>query len=112
MDDLTLLNPSVEESNKGLDKLEEVTEWCNMKFKPKKSRSLVLKRGKLDREHSFNLSGEHIPSVQEEPVKSLGRWYTESLTDVGRVAEIETQLLEGLDSIDKCYLPSSLNCGV
>ncbi len=108
MDDLTLLNPSVEESKKGLDKLEEVTDWCNMKFKPKKSRSLVLKKGKLDREQSFSLSGEHIPSIQEEPVKSLGRWYTESLTDVGRVAEIETQLLEGLSSIDKCYLPSQL----
>ena len=35
MDDLTLLNPSTVESQKGLDKLEELTDWCSMKFKPK-----------------------------------------------------------------------------
>ena len=35
MDDLTLLNPSTVESQKGLDKLEEIIDWCRMKFKPK-----------------------------------------------------------------------------
>ena len=41
-------------------------------------------------------------------MKSLGRWYTESFTDIDRVGEIEVQMLEGLKSIDKCYLPSQL----
>ena len=35
MDDLTLLNPSTVESQKGLDKLEDLTDWCRMKFKQK-----------------------------------------------------------------------------
>ena len=35
MDDLTLLNPSTVESQKGLDNLEDLTDWCRMKFKPK-----------------------------------------------------------------------------
>ena len=41
MDDLTLLNPSTVESQKGFDKLEELTDWCRIKFKPKISRALV-----------------------------------------------------------------------
>ena len=43
MDDLTLLNPSTNEADKVLVKLEELVQWARMKFKPRKSRSLVLK---------------------------------------------------------------------
>ena len=79
-----------------------------MKFEPKKSRALVLKKGRLDREFSFSLGNEHIPSQHGEPVNSLGRWYTESLSDVDRVKEKEDQLLSGLKSIHRCVLPGQL----
>ena len=62
----------------------------------------------MDKEFSFSLGNEHIPSLHEEPVKSLGRWYTESLSDVDRVKEIEDQLLSGLMSIHRCVLPGQL----
>ena len=81
MDDLTLLNPSTNEADKVLVKLEELMQWARMKFKPRKSRSLVLKRGKLDSSYHFYLSEEPIPTVSEQPVKSLGRWYTEDMKD-------------------------------
>ena len=47
MDDLTLLNPSTVESQKGLDRLGELTDWCRMKFKLKKIQGISLKKGKL-----------------------------------------------------------------
>ena len=62
----------------------------------------------MDEEFSFSLGNEHIPSLHEEPVKSLGRWYTESLSGVDRVKEIEDQLLSGLKSIHRCVLPAQL----
>ena len=75
--------------------------------KTKKSRSLVLKSGKLTDVH-FMLCGEEIPTIQEQPVKSLGRWYTEDLKDTKRVQETSRQINEGLESIDSCGLPGKL----
>ncbi len=42
----------------------------------------------------------------EEPVKSLGRWYSLPLTDRHRGGEIQEQLEAGLKAIDSCGLPS------
>ena len=51
-----------------------------MKFKPTKSRSLVLKRGKV-KEDRFKMGEEEIPTVSENPNKCLGKWYNDSLRD-------------------------------
>ena len=52
-----------------------------MDFKPAKSRSLALVRGKIRRDVFFDVAEQRIPTVSEEPVKSLGRVFDESLTD-------------------------------
>ncbi len=44
MDDLTLLIPDVEVAEIMLERLDELMSWARMKFKPKKSRSLVLRK--------------------------------------------------------------------
>ncbi|XP_019626566.1 PREDICTED: uncharacterized protein LOC109471671 [Branchiostoma belcheri] len=107
MDDLTLLNPNTTASQRILDRLDELMVWARMKFKTKKSRSLVLKQGTLADYH-FNLSGEQIPTIQEQPVKSLGRWYTEDLKDTKRVQETAKLIREGLEAIDNSGLPGKL----
>ncbi|XP_078679452.1 uncharacterized protein LOC144915086 [Branchiostoma floridae x Branchiostoma belcheri] len=107
MDDLTLLNPNTTASQRILDRLDELMVWARMKFKTKKSRSLVLKQGTLTDYH-FNLSGEQIPTIQEQPVKSLGRWYTEDLKDTKRVQETAKLIREGLEAIDNSGLPGKL----
>jgi len=107
MDDLTLLCPSVEAVTSILTKLEELMDWSRMKFKTKKSRSLTLRKGKLVDYH-FLLCGEEIPSIQDQPVKSLGRWYTDELKDTKRAKEISQQVQEGLESIDGCGLSGKL----
>ena len=63
-----------------------------MKFKTKKSHSLVLKKGKLVNTH-FTLCGEEIQSIQDQHViKNLERWYTEELKDTMRAKEIAQQV--------------------
>ena len=49
--------------------------WCRMNFKPKKSRSLSVRKGKIDAATTFRVANKQIPTVSVEPVKSLGRWY-------------------------------------
>ncbi|KAF7645521.1 hypothetical protein LDENG_00202680, partial [Lucifuga dentata] len=44
-----------------------------MIFKPAKSRSLVLRKGRVEDKYRFHLDGVLIPSVSEKPVKSLGK---------------------------------------
>ena len=55
--------------------------WCQMAFKPAKSRSLALVRGKFCSDVSFVVAGQQVPTVSEEPVKSLGCVFNDSLTD-------------------------------
>ena len=45
-----------------------------MKFKAKKSRSRTIVSEK-QKEVRYTIAGETIPTVKEEPVKSLGCWY-------------------------------------
>ncbi|KAI8490092.1 hypothetical protein Bbelb_321620 [Branchiostoma belcheri] len=108
MDDLTLLNPNTKVSQKLLDRLDELMVWARMKFKTKKSRSLVLKQGRLCDYNFVLLGGEKIPSIQEQPVKSLGRWYSEDLKDTKRVQETANLISESLVAIDNCGLPGKL----
>ena len=106
MDNLALLNRAREPAAAILRRLEELMDWGQLAFKAKKSRSLVLKNGKLDKEFSFSLGEEVIPSVSDQPVKSLDHWYTKELRDTKR--EIKRQLEEGLKAIDECGLPGKL----
>ena len=75
-----------------------------MKFKANKSRSCSLRKGRT-KEVRFTIAGDPMPTVKEEPVKSLGRWYSENLTDRSRGVEIFNQAVEGLKSIDHSKLP-------
>lgn len=54
-----------------------------MGFNPAKSRSLVLKKGKVIDRFRFRLRDHQIPSDTEKPVKSLGKVFSYSLKDVG-----------------------------
>lgn len=55
--------------------------WARMKIKPSKSRSLSLRRGVRNNNNIFVVGGENILLASEQPSKSLGRQYSEGLTD-------------------------------
>jgi len=63
-----------------LGKLTGNIEWERMQFKPSKSRSISIVKGKAV-DKTFFINGEAIPTVSENPVKSLGSWYDGDLMD-------------------------------
>ena len=104
MDDKTVIQSEEAGSREILETLDDLIVWARMLFKPKKSRSLSLRKGVVEPETRFHIAGQHIPTVSEEPVKSLGRWYDESLKDTKqRDTTVET-LAIGLKKIDHCPL--------
>ena len=80
MDDVTLLAKSPDEMDDVLERLNVLVRWSRMKFKAKKSRSLTFRNGKQV-QRRFMIGGDRIPTLKEEPVKSLGRLYAGNLTD-------------------------------
>ena len=77
--------------------------WTRMKFKPVKSRSLVLKKGKTP-EITFAIGDEQLPTVKEKPVKSLGKAFNDTLSDRVNVQEMCRQAEEWMASVDKYKL--------
>ena len=63
-----------------------------MSFKPTKSRSLVLKKGKVSDRFLFALGETTIPSVTEKPVKSLGKIFDSSLKDSAAIQQTKSEL--------------------
>ena len=104
MGDITVLRRSTQSMSKILRRLDKLIAWSRMKFKAKKSRSVTFKSGKQV-ETKYKIAVEPIPTVKEEPVKSLGRWYEGRLNDRSRGMEIFHQIEEGLINIDKTKLP-------
>ncbi|CAC5372773.1 mrp [Mytilus coruscus] len=65
--------------------------WAKMKVKPSKSRSLMVKNGKVKEER--------------KPVKCLGKWFNNTLSDNLNVEATYKQLDDWLKTVDKRGLP-------
>ncbi|TWW53841.1 hypothetical protein D4764_0194930 [Takifugu flavidus] len=76
-----------------------------MSFKPTKSRSMVLKKGKVVDRFRFSISGTVIPSITEQPVKSLGKLFDSSLKDTAAIQKSTEELGGWLTKVDKSGLP-------
>ena len=100
MDDVTLLTRDVDTMQSVLTRLDELITWSRMKFKDKKSRSLTIQKGK-QRQQKFTTAGEQMPTVKEQPVKSLGRWYSGTLSDRSQGVVLMQQAEHGLKEIDR-----------
>ncbi|GFO00759.1 reverse transcriptase [Plakobranchus ocellatus] len=104
MDDTTIICSKEDETRRMLTRLDDLMSWCRMEFKPKRSRSLSIRRGKVDEATTFTVAEQQIPTVSQEPVKSLGRWYDSSMKDTRRGAETLELASESLLAINKCGL--------
>ena len=104
MDDITVLSISERATHRMLGRLDELIAWSRMKFKAKKSRSCTFRKGNQI-EVRYTIAGEPIPTVREQPVKSLGRMYKENLSDRGQGVEIFNQATDSLKEIDHAKLP-------
>ncbi|XP_076844394.1 uncharacterized protein LOC143489330 [Brachyhypopomus gauderio] len=79
--------------------------WARMSFKPAKSRSLVLKKGRVADRYRFAIGGTPIPTVTEKPVKSLGKVFNSSMRDFEALQQTKAELTSWLTAIDKSGLP-------
>ena len=104
MDDTTLIMNRKKVVQNTLDKLNNLLGWCRMAFKPAKSRSLALVRGKIRRDVFFDVAEQRILTVSKETVKSLGRVFDESLTNKNMRGAILQQTIEGLQTIEAAPL--------
>jgi hypothetical protein len=105
MDDMTITAKSVVEGRWMLEDLEHLITWARMEFKPAKSRSLVLKKGRVQDRFRFRVAGQMIPTVTEQPVKSLGKWFTASLNDQQSIREMTETAEKWMQKIEKSGLP-------
>ena len=108
MDDVTLLTREAEVMTRVLGRLDELVAWSRMRFKAKKSRSLTFRKG-VQKQVRFQIAGEPMPTVKEQPVKSLGRWYKGSLSDKSQGVEIAEKAEECLRQIQRSKLPIKFN---
>ena len=107
MDDITIFVPSKIAADGLLQRYDDFFTWARIKVKPKKSRSLSLVGGSLGGIH-FKRGSDTIPTVREEPAKSIGRFYSFPQTDCHRDTEVQKLALKGLESIDKTCLPGKM----
>ncbi|KAL0167254.1 hypothetical protein M9458_039098, partial [Cirrhinus mrigala] len=105
MDDLTITTTSVLGSRWILQGLERLIAWARMSFKPSKSRSMVLKKGKVVDKFCFSISGTVIPTITEQPVKSLGKLFDSSLKDSAAIQKSSEELGAWHTKVDKSGLP-------
>ena len=81
MDNLRVTTTAVPGARCIIHGLENIMACACMSFKPAKSRSLVLKKGKVTDKFRFGVVGHQIPSVTEKPVKSLGKVFYSTMKD-------------------------------
>ncbi|KAL0148227.1 hypothetical protein M9458_056459 [Cirrhinus mrigala] len=105
MDDLTVTTTTHVEARWVLTVLDLMATWARMRFKPKKSRYMVIRKGKLTNRVTLHVQGEVIPSLKENPIKCLGKWFDDSLTDRNNISSTEKQTKEWLRKIEKSGLP-------
>ena len=104
MDDLMLMLRLVRDAERAMQRLVTVLDWARMNLKAEKSRSLVMVHGRLMNVKPFAVKGVTIPSIQEKPVKSLGRIIDATLSDKLRKAELEASIEEDLKLLNKSQL--------
>lgn len=56
----------------------------------------------------FCFGDDPVPTVSEQRVKSLGRWYNASLSDKDQVRQIRQDIINGLENINMTPLPWKL----
>ena len=81
MDDLTITTETHIQARWILKALDETVTWARMVFKPRKFRCLVLRKGKVTSQFKLLFQGEEIPTLVDDPIKCLGKWFVSSLSD-------------------------------
>ncbi|XP_060080104.1 uncharacterized protein LOC132559494 [Ylistrum balloti] len=101
MDDLTVTTTTHVQARWVLSVLEEVVSWARMTFKARKSRCMILKKGHLTRQFKLKVQRQEIPSIVDNPIKCLGKWFDASQKDTNSSNNMQKQATEWMRKIDK-----------
>ena len=94
MDDITAMTQHAQPKRRTrwLPKgLESMANWARLAFKPKKSRSLMIKRGKLE-DYIFHIQGEAIPTTEHQPIKCFCKKCDDTLRDINNAVDVTNEL--------------------
>ena len=81
MDGMTVLCKTVVQPRWAVEDLDGIITWARMKLTPAQSRSVVLKQVKVTNHLMFKVKDIVIPTLTDNPVKSLGKSYRTELND-------------------------------
>lgn len=95
MDDMTILTTTAACTRWLLRKLQENIKWARMNIN-------------RTSHNKFCIGDNPIPTVSEQPVKSLGRWYNAGLRDKKQVQQVWQNITNNLENINKTLLPGKL----
>ncbi|CAC5418562.1 unnamed protein product [Mytilus coruscus] len=112
MDDLTVTTSSHIQARWILSALEEVVTLARMKFKPRKSRSMILRKGQITTKFQLKIQGDEIPTIVDNPIKCLGKWFDDTLKDNTSVKTVQTQVVDWLKKVDKSGLPGKFKAWI
>ncbi|GFO25116.1 reverse transcriptase [Plakobranchus ocellatus] len=88
-----------------LVRLDALINWGSNSFKPKKSRSLSIRKGKLDEDVCFKVTSQDMQTFSQEPVKFFVRWYHLTLKNTKLGFEALEHASIDLEARDKCSFP-------
>ncbi len=112
MDDLTVITPTHLQARWVLAELDRMATWAKMVFNPKKPRSLVIQKGKTTGRFQLLVQWEVIPNIQGNPIRFLGKWYDDSLSDKNSISSTRKQVEKWLKKIEKSGLHGKYKCWI
>ena len=104
MDDLNLLTVGVKDAQTLLGRASEALTWARMEWRLKKSRYLVLLKGRVPADELTSTSFVGIPSIAVKPVRCLGKNMDSSIRDSKGSVKLEEAIVDGLNKLDRSFL--------
>ncbi len=83
-----------------------------MSLKPQKSRSLVLRKGRVTDQFHFSVGDTKIPLMTEKPVRSMEQLFTSNLKDTAVCQATCNDLNTWLSTVDKSGLPGEFKAWI
>ena len=104
MDDINTTTETVPQTRCLMAELGRYLGWARMDVKASKSRVLIIRKGKVERQ-PVEIQGEAITSILDKPIKYLGKWFNHKLTDRDQVEEARGLVEKYLQRIETSHLP-------
>lgn len=60
---------------------------------------MIIKKGQISQQFQLKVQGEVIPSIVENPIKCLGKWFDDTLGDKNSIEMTQKQVKDWLKRI-------------